>query len=116
MCIVHRISDGFIISYEAIIDAKVPSTQELLSSLDPEPVASQMRDIVTKKAPAKKKKITLTCGEPSAHSSCKGRFAAPLGYEEENEQGLKRFCKWNGGRKQKGRKPTHVTICDMILN
>jgi hypothetical protein len=57
MCIVHRITNGLIISYESF-GKNLPSTQELLSSLNPAPFANQMRDVVAQKVPAKKVEIS----------------------------------------------------------
>jgi hypothetical protein len=54
---VHRIAYGFVITY--VVDGKkLPSTEELLNSLEPKPFVEQMRDIVTQKVPAKKIEIT----------------------------------------------------------
>jgi hypothetical protein len=56
MALIHRIANGLVISYESS-GKKLPSTQELLSSLEPAPFADQLRDIIAQKTTTKKIEI-----------------------------------------------------------
>lgn len=87
------------------------------------PLTSGLKNLITGKFPEKAeestqvpaKKIALTHGEPSPHCSCKIRFETPIGYETEKGRHARRMCKHNDGRKQKGKKPPHVKITQMIF-